>query len=94
MRQASLTSDDLYVIASTGGQPRRIAQNSWSLKGYGWSTDGKSLLALSSRESNKPQMWQFPLKGDGPYRVGELDAAGDNHLSISRRKGSLAWVQI
>ena len=63
------------------------------MKNFAWSTNGKSLLAFSFRESNKPQMWQFPLRGSESYPVGELDAGRSSQLSMSRRKGSLAWVR-
>lgn len=92
-RETSMTSDDLYVIAAAGGQPRRITQNPWSLISFGWSTDGKSLLACSSRESNAPQVWQFPLDGSKQYRLGPLDAAVGSYLSVSRGRGTLAWVR-
>jgi eukaryotic-like serine/threonine-protein kinase len=91
--QASMTHDDLYVVAAVGGAPRRITRSSWFLKGFAWSTDGKSLIAFSSRLSDKPQIWLFPLDGSEPYRVGELDAGRGSKPTLSRRKGSLAWVR-
>jgi serine/threonine protein kinase/dipeptidyl aminopeptidase/acylaminoacyl peptidase len=91
--QVSMTHDDLYVVAAAGGAPRRITRSPWFLKGFAWSTDGNSLVAVSSRLSDKPQIWQFPLDGSEPYRVGELDEGRSTELSLSRRKGSLAWVR-
>ena len=92
-RQASLTSDDLYVVAAAGGQPRRVTRNPWSQKGFAWSKDGKRLVAISSRLSHKPQIFQFPLDGSEPYRVGELDVTRGTEPTLSRGKGSLAWVR-
>jgi eukaryotic-like serine/threonine-protein kinase len=93
VREASMISDDMYVVSVAGGQPRRITQSPWHLRGFAWSTDGKSLVAVSSRQSNNLQMWQFPLHGSKPFRVGELDAGRGSDPSLSRSKGSLAWVR-
>jgi Tol biopolymer transport system component len=91
--QNSMTRDDLYIVLAAGGEPRRITRSPWFLKGFAWSTDRKSLIAFSSRLSDKPQIWQFPLDGKEPYRVGELDAGRASTPTLSRRKGSLAWVR-
>lgn len=92
-KEATLNSDDIYVVRASGGRPRRITQAPWFLKGFAWSIDGKSLAAISSRRSNKLQMWQFPLNGSAPYPVGELDTDRSSEPALSRRKGSLAWVR-
>jgi len=92
-REASMNSDDIYVVPASGGRPRRITQAPWYLKGFGWTTDGRSLAALSSRRSNKLQMWQFPLDGSSPRPIGELDANRSSEPTLSRRKGVLAWVR-
>ena len=94
VKEPTMVSNDLYVVASSGGQPRRIGRNSWSLlSGFSWSTDGRSLLAFSFRASNKPQLWQFPLDGNEPHPLVELDAGRGGGLSVSRRKGTFAWVR-
>ena len=93
LKQPSMTSDDIYVVAAAGGPSRRITQNPWYLRGFAWSTDGNSMLAVSSRQSTKVQMWQFPLAGGKPYRVGELDSGRGSAPTLSRKKGSMAWVR-
>jgi hypothetical protein len=70
IRKASMTSDDLCVVGAASGEPRRITQSPWFLKGFAWSTDGDSLVAVSSHQRNKLQMWQFPLNGSEPHRMG------------------------
>jgi Tol biopolymer transport system component len=92
-REASMIMEDLYVIAAAGGEPRRITQTPWTSRGFAWSTDGKSLAAVSSSRSNRLLMRQFPLDGSEPYRVAELDAGRSSEPSLSRGKGSLAWVR-
>jgi Tol biopolymer transport system component len=93
LRPASMTTEDLYLVAAVGGKPRCITRSSWNLKGFAWSTDGKSLASISSRRGDRPQIWQFPLDGSEPYRVGELDEGRGSEPSLSRRTGSLAWVR-
>ena len=66
-------TDDLYVVAVAGGQPRRITRNPSVPRGFVWSTDGKRLMAIMARLSQKLQMWQFPVDGGEPYGAGELD---------------------
>jgi Tol biopolymer transport system component len=92
-RQASLSSEDLYVVAAAGGQPRRVTRNPWFQKGFAWSKDGKRLVAISSRLSHRPQIFQFPLDGSDPYPVGELDVTRGTEPTLSRGKGCLAWVR-
>jgi Tol biopolymer transport system component len=93
LKQPSMSSNDVYVVSAVGGQPRRITRNPWDLKGFTWTADGKSLLAISSRQTNRLQMWQFPVDGGGPYRLGGIDGNRGSDPSVSRRKGSLAWVR-
>ncbi len=93
LSEASMTSDDLYVVATAGGQPRLITRRPWYLRGFSWNADGKSVLAVSSRVSDGVQMWQLPMDGSEPYRLGELDQARASDPSLSRGKVSLAWVR-
>jgi Tol biopolymer transport system component len=90
---ASLNSNNIFVVPAPGGRPRRITQAPWFLKGFVWSIDGESLTAIASRRSSKLPMWQFPLDGSAPYPVGELDADRSSEPTLSRRKGSFAWVR-
>ena len=92
-KAVSLQSDDLYVVPAAGGQPRRVTRTPWYQKGFSWSKDGKRLVAISSRLSHKPEIFQFPLNGSDPYRVGDLDVTRGSDPTISRDKGSLAWVR-
>ena len=92
-KTVSLQTDDLYVVAATGGQPRRITRMPWYQKGFTWSKDGKRLVAISSHLSQKPEIFEFPLDGSEPYRAGELDVTRGSDLTLSRGKGSLSWVR-
>jgi Tol biopolymer transport system component/serine/threonine protein kinase len=93
IRDASMTTSDLYVVAVAGGKPRRITQNPWMQRGIAWSKDGKRLMAISSRLSHKFQIFQFPLDGREPSPAGELDVTRGSQLTVSPGKGSVAWVR-
>jgi Tol biopolymer transport system component len=93
LRQASMSSDDLYLVPSAGGQPRRMTDRPWHLKGFTWNSDGKSLIAISSRQTNKLQLWQFPFRGSQSFPVGELDADRSSDPSLARNGRTLAWVR-
>ena len=60
---------------------------------FAWSPDGRSVLALSAYQSQKRQIWQFPVNGGAPFAAGPIDISRGNELSLARRKGTLAWVR-
>ena len=68
------------------GKPRRVTRNPWFQKGFAWSKDGKRLVAISSRLNQKLEIFQFPLDGSEPYRVGELDVTRGADPTLSRRQ--------
>ena len=72
-KQVSLTSDDLYVVAAAGGQPRRVTRNPWFQKGFVWSKDGKRLVAIMARLSHKLQIFAVSTGWREPYSAGEPD---------------------
>jgi eukaryotic-like serine/threonine-protein kinase len=93
LKAVSMTSDDLYLIAASGGQPRRLAGGVWYQKGFTWSPDDKSLLAVSSRQNQKLQLLQIPLDGSESYPVTELDAGRGGDPNLARKKRALTWVR-
>jgi Tol biopolymer transport system component len=93
LKEPSMTRYDLYVAAVAGGGSRQITHILWYLRGYGWSTDGKNLLTFSSQGNNKPQIWQVSLDGNDRRPVGALDGGRGSELTLSRKKGSFAWVR-
>ena len=96
-RQESMTFDVLYVVSAEGGQPRQVTRTPWTqagfARGFAWSPDGRSVLALSAYQSQKRQIWQFPMNGGAPFAAGPIDISRGNELSLARRKGTLAWVR-
>jgi tricorn protease len=58
---------DVYVIPSTGGEPRRLTYHPGSDGVIGWMPDGKSVVFLSGRNTGMPvpKMYTMPLSGEG-----------------------------
>jgi Tol biopolymer transport system component len=93
LKEPAMTSYDLYVAGATGGGSHRVTHILWNLRGYGWSRDGRNLLTFSSQENKKPQIWQFSLDGRDRHPVGAIDGDRGSELTVSRKKGSFAWVR-
>ncbi len=58
---------DVYVIPSTGGEPKRITYHAGPDSVIGWALDGKSVVFLSTRRTGMPlpQMYTMPISGEG-----------------------------
>jgi tricorn protease len=58
---------DVYVIPSTGGEPRRLTYHPGSDGVIGWMPDGKSVVFLSGRNTGMPvpKMYTMPVSGEG-----------------------------
>lgn len=93
LQQALMTSDDLYLVNTAGRERRRLTDTPWYLRGFTWTADGNSIIAVSSRKTNKLQVWQFPVRGRESYPAGELDVARGGDLSLARGKNTMTWVR-
>jgi dipeptidyl aminopeptidase/acylaminoacyl peptidase len=72
---------DLWLIASEGGEPRRLTTSAAQDSGASWSPDGKRIAFLSTR-SGSSQVWILPLDG------GEAIQATDLPLDVDAVKWS------
>lgn len=94
VRMTSYTNQDLCMIPSNGGPVQCATRRPWFLAGFAWSRDSKSLVAMSGQRADRPQMWQFPIDGQfEPFRLATFDFGRNLSLSVSRGKGSAAWVR-
>jgi Tol biopolymer transport system component len=84
-------ANDVYVVASTGGQPRRLTFDSRPMTGLAWSASGKDIIYSASRSGSKA-LWRVPVTGGTPQLV---SSAGLIALSptIPRRGNQLAFQQ-
>jgi tricorn protease len=57
---------DVFVMPATGGVPKRLTYHPQSDAAVGWSTDGKSVIFRSNRESSSPRYTKlFKVSLDG-----------------------------
>lgn len=91
-RVTSFWTDDIYLVPTAGGKPRRLTADQRGIWGHAWVPDGKSLVLSCQRGSTLFGLWRFPLaRGLQPERItqGGIDAVTPATARHSRR---LAWV--
>jgi tricorn protease len=58
---------DVYVVPSAGGEPKRLTWHPGADIAAGWTPDGKSVLFVSTRDteapSAAPRFWTIPMEG-------------------------------
>jgi serine/threonine protein kinase/Tol biopolymer transport system component len=92
-RPVTYTADDLFIIPAAGGASRRVTQDSAWIGSYDWTSDNRSLIAISARKSGKRELWQFWMDGKRePERLASSEFGLIRTPTVARRKGSLAWV--
>lgn len=83
-------NSDVYFINSKGGVPKRLTYHGMYDRVLGWSTDGKSILFASSRESGRQRFNQFytvSIEGGSPKKLpvpyGEFASFSPDGLKIA-----------
>ena len=66
-----------YIVASSGGEPRRLASTFFSADEPLWSPDGQHVLFLGAEDDKKPvaeryDWWVVPINGEPPSRPARL----------------------
>ncbi|MDX2149488.1 MAG: hypothetical protein SFV54_02050 [Bryobacteraceae bacterium] len=61
--------EDIYLIPSAGGAPRRLTSDNRSVSGVAWRADGRALVVSSRRAGAVRQLWEFPLDGASATRL-------------------------
>ena len=67
----------VYIVRSTGGEPRRLASTFFSADDPLWSADGRHILFLGAETDKKPvadryDWWVVPIDGGPPVPTGAL----------------------
>lgn len=92
---------DIYVMSSTGGDPKQITFDQRQVSSLAWSADSSNIV-FSSDRGGKFSLWRIPAKGGDPERlpVGGEDAftpaiaARGNHLAYAQRSAKWSILQI
>ena len=100
-------NDDVYVVAASGGEPRRVTYHPASDVAVGWTNDGESILFRTTRSSYSrferlytvPATGGFPIPLPLPMGVEGAYSPDGTHLayvpSWNRRLGAIdAYVAI
>jgi Tol biopolymer transport system component len=86
---------DVYLVAATGGEPKRLTFDGRSCRGLAWTADGREIVFSSWPSwllSTGLRLLRIPATGGNsqPLRAGEENACT---LSISRQGNLLAYSQ-
>jgi Tol biopolymer transport system component len=71
--------NQIYIVPSSGGEPRRLASTFFSADDPLWSPDGQHVLFLGAEDDEKPvaeryDWWVVPVAGGAPVATGALAA--------------------
>lgn len=83
---------DVYVVPSSGGEPRRVTHdNTWIMGAPTWTPDGRDIV-FSSMRAGLASLWRVSASGGTPRPVVGvgLNASGP---SVSRKDNQLVYQQ-
>jgi Tol biopolymer transport system component len=84
---------DIFIMASDGGEPRRLTFDHASIPSPpAWTRDGQSIV-FSSTRSSIPTLWRILVSGGSPVQVPQVGVV-TLHPSISPKGYRLAYEQL
>src|SRR2546425_798187 len=86
---AGFLAGDIYVVAVSGGLPRRVTSDGRSLNGLAWTADGKEIVFASNR-GGLWRLWRVSSSGGTPELVNGV-GEGAGAPAISPRGDRLGY---
>src|SRR5881396_2299097 len=87
---AGFLAGDIYVVAASGGPPRRLTSDGRSLDGLAWTPDGKEIVFASNR-GGLERLWRISSSGGTPALVNGV-GEGASSPTISTKGDRLAYI--
>jgi len=88
-RTSSSGVNDIYILSSSGGEPRRLTHDNRFTAGHAWTSKGREIV-FSSNRSGPRSLWRVPASGGSAQSVAAL-GEGAYYLAISRDGRRLAY---
>lgn len=83
-------AQDIFVVPTSGGEPRRLTFDNRLIYGLSWARDGRQII-FSSTRAGLASLWRIPLSGGRPELVSGAGADARS-LSVSQHADRLAYV--
>jgi len=85
-------ADEIYLVPTAGGTPRRLTDARGGIWGHAWTADGKSLIVSWQRSSTIFGVWRVPL--NAPSRAESITQGGIDAITpaTSLKASRMAWV--
>jgi Tol biopolymer transport system component/DNA-binding winged helix-turn-helix (wHTH) protein len=82
---------DLWMVASTGGEPRRLTFDDAEVETPTWTPDSR-FIVFSSKRAGSRTLWRIPATGDGDPEPVTSGAGEDTNAQISWDGKRLVYV--
>ena len=89
VRSISGSIGDIFVVASDGGEPRRVTSDNADVLGLDWEPDGRHIV-FSSDRGGGISLWRVAADGGEPSLVAG-GGAKIKHPSVAKRSGAIAY---
>jgi Tol biopolymer transport system component/DNA-binding winged helix-turn-helix (wHTH) protein len=93
VRSSSIAATDIYLLPTTGGEPKRLTFDNTTIRGLCWTSNGQEIVFASKRGGSTYNLWKIPGTGGLPEQLtnSERDAYSP---TISRQGNRLAYTQL
>lgn len=83
---------DIYIVSTEGGTPRRITRDRADISGLDWTTNGRGLVFASNRDGDF-SLWRVSASGGTPRWIPMTGIGSDLHQPSISQTGQMALTQ-